>query len=149
MVVIPAQDLLEAQKIEQLRLEEQEAQVLKDPKHLEERDQLHLEPPEEVPLKRMEEETKEPIGLESPAIIEGLGQAAIEASKMEAEKTIETVEERGSLKLEAEEVALTVFLRPVLMLALEQMLESSSLVSMDAQRDVPNLFYSLNHFFII
>ena len=91
----------------------------------------------------MEGETKEPIGLdqENQAITEG-GQAATETSKMEAEKTIEIVEERESLKLEAEEDALTVFLRLVLMLVLEQMQESSNPVSMDAQRDVPNIFFT-------
>jgi len=143
MAVIHALVLLEVQGTEQLRLEDQEVLVLKEPRHLEERDQVPQGLLEEVPQRRMEEETKEPTGLdqENQAITEE-AQAATEASKMEAEKTIEMVEERGSLKLEAEEDALTVFLRLVLMLVLEQMQESSNPVSMDAQRDVPNIFFT-------
>jgi len=143
MAVIHALVLLEVQGTEQLRLEDQEVLVLKEPRHLEERDQVPQGHLEEVPPRRMEGETKEQTGLdqENQAITEG-GQAATEASKMEAEKTIEIVEERGSLKLEAEEDALTVFLRLVLMLVLEQMQESSNPVSMDAQRDVPNIFFT-------
>jgi len=144
MAVTHALVLLEVQEIEQLRLEDQEVLVLKDPRHLEERDQVPQGHLEEVPQKRMEGETKEQTGLdqENQAITEE-DQAATETSRMEAEKTIEMVEGRGSLKLEAVEDALTVFLRLVLMLVLVQMQESSNPVSMDAQRDVPNIFYKL------